>query len=295
MSDFVITACSTADLSQEHFDRIGVKCLFFTYNLDGVDYPDDLGKTMPFDEFYKKLDAGSISKTSQVNVEDYITAFTPILEEGKDILHLAFSSGLSGSYNSANIARDELLEKFPERKITVVDSLAASSGYGLFVDTIADLKAEGMGYEELCEYAEKNKLRVHHWFYSTDLSTFVRGGRISKASGLIGTVLKICPVLNVSFEGKLVSREKVRTRKKAIERVVELMEEHCENGLDYDKKVFISNAACMEDATAVADLIEQKFTKMKGKVLINSIGTVIGSHTGSGTLALFFWGDERVD
>ncbi|MBR4537748.1 MAG: DegV family EDD domain-containing protein, partial [Clostridia bacterium] len=177
----------------------------------------------------------------------------------------------------------------------IVDSLGASSGYGLFMDTLADLRDGGMEIDALREWAENHKLELHHWFFSTDLSFYVKGGRISKAAGWVGTALKICPLLNMDNLGRLIPREKIRTKKKVISRIVEQMLAHVKNGTDYNGKCFISQSACEEDAKAVAEMVEAAFPKLNGGVLINSIGTVIGSHTGPGTVALFFWGDLRTE
>lgn len=293
MNDYVLSCCSTADLSKEHFEERNINYICFHYSLDGKTYPDDLGQTIPFDQFYQMMTEGAETKTSQINAEEFIEYFTPFLEAGKDILHLCLSSGITGVMNSAIIARDELSEKYPDRKIYIVDSLAASSGYGLLMDKLADLRDEGMSIDELRDWTEKNKLRLHHWFFSTDLTFFVKGGRISKASGFFGNMLNICPLLNVSHEGKLIPREKIRTKKKVIVAIEKKMEEFADNGLEYADKCFISMSACLDDAKAVASLIESNFPKLKGTVLINNIGTTIGSHTGPGTVALFFWGKER--
>lgn len=295
MNDYVISCCSTADLSKEHFESRNISYICFHYELDGVQYPDDLGHTIPFDEFYKKMTEGSDTKTSQINIEEYETYFEKFLSEGKDILHLCLSSGITGTMNSALIAKESLLEKYPDRKIYIVDSLAASSGFGLLMDKLADKRDEGMSIDELHTYAEDVKLNLHHWFFSTDLTFFVKGGRVSKTSGFIGNILNICPLLNVSHEGRLIPREKIRTKKKVIQRTLEKMIEHAECGTDYSGKCYISNSACLDDAKELASLIEERFPKLDGKVLINSIGTTIGSHTGPGTVALFFWGDKRVD
>lgn len=295
MSNYILSCCSTADLSKEHFEDRNISYTCFQYFLDGVGYPDDLGQTIPFDEFYKKMTEGADTKTSQINADEYMKYFEPFLKDGKDLIHLCLSSGISGAYNSAMIAKSELEEMYPDRKIYVIDSLAASSGFGLLVDKAADLRDEGMSIDELNAWVEANKRKLHHWFFSSDLTFFVKGGRVSKTAGFVGGILNICPLLNVDFEGKLIPREKIRTKKKVIKAIVEKMEEFAENGLDYADKCFISNSACLEDAAAVAALIEEKFPKLKGKVLINSIGTTIGSHTGPGTVALFFWGKERED
>ena len=295
MSDFILSCCSTADLSQRHFDERNIHYICFHFYLDGKPYADDLGHSIPFADFYQAMANGAETKTSQINEGEFVDYFTPFLEQGKDILHVCLSSGISGVYNSAVLARETLREKYPERKIYIVDSLGASSGYGLLMDTLADLRDGGMDIDTLHEWVETHKLEMHHWFFSTDLTFYVKGGRISKAAGWFGTALKICPLLNMDNLGRLIPREKIRTKKKVIARIVEQMQAHVKNGADYNGKCFISQSACEEDAKAVAELVEAAFPKLNGKVLINSIGTVIGSHTGPGTVALFFWGDKRTE
>ena len=295
MSDFILSCCSTADMPKSFFEERNVAYVCFHFNMDGKDYPDDLGESMPFPEFYKRIEEGAQPTTSQVNVNEFTNFFEPFLKEGKDILHVSLSSGLSGSFNSASIAARDLMEKYPERTIKVVDSLGASSGFGVLMTYLADLRDEGKSLTEVYDWAEKNKLRVHHWFFSTDLTSYKRGGRISATSAMVGTLLGICPLLNMDNEGHLIPRKKIRTKKKVIEELVNMMKEHVEDGPDYKGYCYISNSACEEDAEKVRDLVEAYCPNLKGKVLINSIGTVIGSHTGPGTVALFFLGDERVD
>lgn len=261
--------------------------------MDGKEYLDDLGQSIPFDEFYRRIAAGAQPTTSQINVQQYVDYFEPFLKAGREVLHIAFSSGLSGSVNSARIAQETLAEKYPDAKLYIVDSLAASSGYGLLVDKAADLRDSGKSAEEVRDYLEQNKLHLHHWFFSTDLTSYIRGGRVTPVAGFFGTVLKICPLLNVNNEGKLIPRQKCRGKVKAIDEIVSKMVEHAEGGRDYSGKCFISHSACEADARAVADRVEATFPKLDGKVMINSIGTVIGAHTGPGTVALFFFGDER--
>lgn len=292
---YILSCCSTVDLTKEHLEKINVPYACFHYNLDGVEYPDDLGQTISFDEFYSRLKNGSDSKTSQISVGEYEEYFTKLLSTGKDVLHVTLSTGVSGSYRSACTAADMLREQFPDQKLYVIDSLAASSGYGLLIDEAAKKRDEGLTIDELRDWIEENKLRLHHWFFSTDLTFFVKGGRVSKISGAIGGVFEICPLLNVSNEGRLIPRAKIRTKKRVIPEIVNKMIEHADNGKDYTGKVYISNSDCLEDAQAVASLIDENFKKKEGDVLINSIGTVIGSHAGPGTVALFFWGDKRVD
>lgn len=295
MSDYVLSCCSTCDLDKQTIDNDKLEFICFHYFLDGVEHKDDFGQTIPYETFYNKMANGAMTKTSQINVEEFVNYFESFLKQGKDILHLTLSSGLSGVINSANTAKSMLLEKYPERKIIVIDSLAASSGYGLLMDKLASMKNKGKSIDEVANWAEQHKLEVNHWFFSTDLTFYVRGGRVSKVSGFVGTVLKICPLLNVDYKGHLIPREKIRTKKKVIKEIVKKMEDNAQNGLNYDGKVFISQSNCLEDAKQVAELIESKFKHIDGKVQIFNIGTTIGSHTGPGTVALFFFGKKRID
>lgn len=295
MAQFVLTCCSTADLPAEYFEAHQIPWLAFHFTLDGQDYEDDLGKSVPFDQFYDRIAHGAEPVTSQVNISQYEGCWEPFLQEGKDILHLTLSTGLSGTFNSACIARDQLLEKYPERQILVIDSLGASSGYGLLVDTACSLRDAGASITEAADWITQHRLRLHHWFFSTDLTSYLRGGRISKTAYAFGTMLGICPLLNMDHLGRLIPRDKYRGKKRVIEEIVKRMEQHADGGLDYSGKCFISNSACYADARAVADLVEARFKKLDGKVMINSVGTTIGSHTGPGTVALFFFGDERKD
>jgi len=293
MAEYVLSCCSTADLTKEHFNRRNIQYVCFHCTLGGKEYADDLGESLPPEELYRRMVAGEEAKTSQVSVGDYEALFEKNLKEGKDILHVTLSTGISGTYNSACAARDELSERYPDRKIYIVDSLGASSGYGLIMETLADRRDSGMSVDELYRWIEENKLKLHHWFFSTDLTFYIRGGRISKTAGFIGSVMSICPLLNMDNEGRLIPREKVRTKRKVISRIVEKMEQHAQDGLNYSGKCFISQSECMEDAKAVASLVEEKFRKLDGRVEIFPIGATIGSHTGPGTIALFFWGDKR--
>lgn len=292
MSDYILSCCSTADLSEELMKARDIHYICFHYEVDGTTYPDDLGQSIPFSRFYQMMRDGAMTRTSQVAVGEYEEYFEGFLREGKDILHLTLSSGISGTINSAMIAAEDLREKYPERRIYIVDSLAASSGYGLLMDRLADLRDSGMSIDEVRDWAEANKLKCLHWFFTSDLTFFIRGGRVSKASGMIGQMLNICPLLNVDDQGKLVAREKHRGKKKVIHAIVQKMKEQAESGIDYSGKCFISQSDCFSDARAVADAIEAEFPKLDGNVRIFDIGTTIGSHTGPGTVALFFWGQE---
>lgn len=295
MSNFVLAAATTADMPKSFFEERDIKYIYFHFLLDDKQYDDDFGESYPFCDFYQRIADGGMPTTCQINVDEHMEFFEKYLKEGKDVLFVSLSSGISGSFNSCQIAANELKEKYPERKILVVDSLAASSGYGLFMNEIANLRDEGKSIDEVYNWAEENKLNVHHWFFTSDLTHLKRGGRVSASSALLGTLLGICPLMNVSFEGKLVPRKKIRGKKTVIKEVVKTMEEHAAGGTDYNGECYISHSACIEDANDVKSLIEEKFPNLKGKVLINDIGAVIGSHTGKGTVALFFMGDKRID
>lgn len=294
MKQFVLTCCSTCDLPAALLAERDISYACFHFTLNGQEHPDDLGVSIPFEQFYQAIADGAEPTTSQVSTGQYLELWEPFLAAGQDVLHITLSSGLSGTYNSACAARATLMEKYPERKLYLVDSLGASSGYGLLVTTAADKRDSGESIEAVRDWLEANKLRLHHWFFSTDLTSYVRGGRISRTAAIFGTMLKICPLLNMNTEGKLIPREKIRTKKAVINTIVERMAEHAQDGLNYSGKCYISNSACMEDARVVAEQVEARFPKLNGKVLINSVGTVIGSHTGPGTVALFFYGDDRV-
>ena len=295
MRDYVLSCCSTADLTHEHFESRDIHYICFHYFLDGKEYPDDLGQSVPFAQFYDAMSKGADTRTAQVSIGEYVDYFTPFLEQGKDIVHVSLSSGLSGTVNAARNAALIVKERYPERNVYVIDSLGASSGYGLLMDGAADKRDEGLSAEELAKWIEENRLKLHHWFFSTDLSTYVRGGRISKTAAIFGGLLEICPLLNMDDQGRLIPRYKIRTKKRVITEIVKMMEKHAQDGLDYSGKCYISMSACYEDARQVADLVEARFPKLNGKVEINNIGTTIGSHTGPGTVALFFWGDVRND
>ena len=294
MPGYVLSCCSTADVTRDWLEARDIKYLFFNYYLDGKVCKDDFGATNPPAQLYAKMLAGADAKTSQISAGDYMSHFEQFLAAGQDVVHVTLSSGISGTYNSACAARDQLAEKYPDRHVYVVDSLAASSGYGLLMDKLAELRDGGMGAAELATWAEEHKSEVQHWFFSSDLTFFIRGGRISKAAGLVGGMLKICPVMDVAPDGSLAVKEKIRTKAKAINRVVEKMEELAEGGLDYSGKCYISQSECKADALEVAARVEERFSKLDGKVEVFPIGATIGVHTGPGTVALFFWGKKRV-
>ena len=292
MAEYILSCCSTADLSREHLMSRSIPYICFHFFLNDEEKIDDLGVTVPPKALFDAIRAGVSARTAQVNADEYEAFFRPFLQEGKDVLHVTLSSGISGTINSAQAAAAVLREEFPERKIYIVDSLCASSGYGLFMDRLADLRDEGMTVDELRDWAEANKLRLNHWFFSMDLTQYIRGGRVSKTAGFVGGLLGICPLLHVNNEGKLEPVSKIPSKKLVRREIVKKMEQQAENGLDYSGKCYICQSDCMDDARKVADEIEKRFPRLDGKVQIYPIGGVIGCHTGPGTVALFFWSGE---
>ena len=293
MSDYKITCCSTADISAGHLKKLGCAFGKYHYIIDGKDYADDLYSTITPEQFYAKIDAGAMPTTSQVTSEELCEIFEPILSAGFDLLHIEFSSGLSGGWQSALAAQKIMQAKYPARKVYVVDSLAASSGYGLLVDKAAELKAGGMGIDELKKWIEDNRLRLKHWFFATNLAHFKRGGRVSGPAAAIGTLLNICPVMDVNSEGKLIVRRKAVGRKKALKDLFNCMCAQAEGGMNYSGKCYICPSMMESEANQLKGMVEEAFPRLNGKVEINPIGTVIGSHTGPGTVALFFFASDK--
>lgn len=290
MADYQIVTDSTADLTAEMIEDLRLQVIPLCYTLDGKtchNIPG--GGEMSDHEFYEKLRAGKMSTTAQINSEEFITQFTPFLETGKDVLYLAFSSGLSGTCQSAMIAQKELREKFPDRRIEVFDTLCASMGEGLLAYHAAMLKKSGKSMDEVLVWLKENVLCLCHWFTVDDLNHLKRGGRVSAATALVGTALGIKPVLHVDNEGHLINVSKTRGRKASLDALVKRMEE---TALDPEKQtVFISHGDCLEDAQYVERQVREKLGVRE--VYLNFIGPVIGAHSGPGTVALFFLGKER--
>ena len=288
---FILSCGSTIDVPYSYAQERDLSVIFYTYRIGEQEYVDDMGRDPEALPRFYELIKEQMPQTSQINVYAYTEYFDKLLQKG-DVLHIAFGSGMSSSVQNAMLAADSLREKHPDRKLVVIDSLCSSSGYGLLVDKAADLRDSGMSIDDTAKWIEENKLRVNHWFYSTTLKFYIRGGRVSKPAGFIGGLLGICPLLHVDNAGKLIPMEKIRTKQKTMEAAFEKMVAMCQDGDDYSEKCFISQSNAKEDAEALAALIEAHFHKMNGKVHIFDIGTVIGSHSGPGTIALFFWGKD---
>ena len=290
---FILSCCSTVDLPYRYMESRDIPVLFYTYVVDGVEYDDDMGRDpQALPRFYRFIEEGKLPQTSQINVATYADFFEKLLQKG-DVLHIAFTSGQSGSVHNAFLAAEELREKYPHRKLVVIDSLCSSSGYGLLVDTAADLRDQGKSLEEVAQWVLDNRNRVHHQFFSSNMTQFRRTGRVSGAAATVATVLNICPIMRLDDTGSIKAYSKVRGKKKAVEVTVDTMEQCAVGGRDYDGKCFMCHSNCPEDAQMVIDAIEERFPRLKGKIRLCDIGTIIGSHTGVGTVAVFFFGNER--
>lgn len=290
MDNYVILTDSTSDLPQKIADEIGVVVLPMQFELDGMTYrhfADE--REMSSEQFYDAMRSGKMSKTSQIGVNDFCEYFEEYLAKGTDILYLSFSSGLSGTYNSSLVAIEELREKYPDRKVKSVDTLAASMGEGLLVYYAAMQKKKGMSLAELAKWVEDHRLHLCHWFTVDDLHHLKRGGRVSTATAIVGSALNIKPVLHVDDEGHLINMSKTRGRRASLDALLDHMAQTYVEGWD---TVMIGHGSCRSDADYVASEIRKRFKGVKS-VIIGNIGPVIGAHAGPGVLALFFMGETR--
>lgn len=294
-SSYVLSCCSVADVSLDYLTEHNVAVVYFNYNLGGVDLKDDFGKTTPPRELYQRMLAGEECTTSQVSVGDYLAHWKPYLDAGQDVVHLALSSGISGTYESACIAAQEAQANYPERHVYVVDSLSASAGVGLLLDGMIEQRDKGMGAAELAAWAEDHRLNVQQWFITTDLRFFIKGGRISKTAGAIGSMLNICPIMDVEPDGSLGVKAKARGKKRGIKTIVSQFlatNGASHDGADYTGRIFISQSDCFEDAQMMAAELKAAAPGIESVSIFN-IGATIGVHTGPGTTAVFWWGEPR--
>ena len=287
MNEFVIVSDSTVDLPKEYLQAKQVPIISLSYIMDGVTYEEMDG--LSHKEFFEKLRTGSLPTTSQINPEQAREALEPLAKEGKDILYIGFSSGLSGSYNSVRMAAEDLKEEYPDINIITIDSLCACMGEGLLLYKALELKERGMSMKEIVEWVEANKLHICHNVTVDDLNHLHRGGRISRTTAVVGSMIKIKPIIHMSDEGKLVVIGKERGRKKSLISIVDRMEKQMQ-GYDNDI-VMITHGDGIEDAEFVKKQVEERFGIHN--VMINGIGSVIGSHTGAGVVAVFFMRDKR--
>lgn len=294
MSKFQLSCESTVDLPYSYVKERGASVLFYTYMVDSEEYTDNMFRDADaMDKFYELLASGKMPKTSQINAFGYEQYFLSLLENEGDILHISLGSGMTNSVANARVAAENLMEKFPDRQIIVIDSLASSVGYGFLFDIVCDMRDDGKSIDEIADWVEKNKLRVHHQFFSTDLTHFRRSGRMSGPTAAIATVLGICPIMYLDKAGKIIAYDKVRGKKNAIKKTVSTMLEHAKGGAAYIGKCFVCHSNCLADAKETVAAVEKTFTNLAGKIKIFDIGTIIASHCGPGTVAVFFLGDER--
>ena len=290
---FILSCESTIDLPYSYVQERELPVLFYSYSVDGEAHVDDMGRDpQSLPRFYQYIADGKLPSTSQLNEAQYEDFFAPLLEKG-DVLHIAFGSGMTASVQNAKLAAEVLREKYPERKLVVIDSLCSSSGYGLLVDAAADMRDAGKSLDETAEWVTANCNKVHHQFYSTELKFYRRSGRMSGAAAAIGTVLGICPIMRLDDKGRIIAYDKVRGKKNAVARTVETMKRHAENGENYTGKAFICHSNCLADAEATKAAVEAAFPHLNGEVRICDIGTIVASHSGPGTVAVFFFGDDR--
>lgn len=287
--DTIILTDSCSDLPLEYVKNNNIPIISMTYQYKGKEYEDDFGATISYHEFYENVRNGEMPTTSQINVFKYVEEFKKHISMGKSIIYICFSSALSGSINNAYIAKETLLDEYNDADITIIDSRSASTGEGLIVYYAYQLLKKGASKEEIINWIEDNKLKVNHWFTVNDLFHLKRGGRVSATAALIGTMLDIKPVLHVDDEGRLIPVTKVKGRRKSIRALADKFKEMAVN--PHDQVVFISHGDCLEDAEQLKEMIlESNDVK---DIIITNIGPVIGSHSGPGTLALFFIGNNR--
>lgn len=292
-TNFILSCESTVDLPYSYVSGREIPILFYSYTVDGKEYLDDMGRdpeALP--RFYRFLEEGKMPSTSQINVYKYLTFFEELLQKG-DVLHLAFGSGMTPSVNNAVHAAEMLREKYPNRRIEVIDSLCSSTGYGLLLDGAADRRDSGSSLEETAQWILARRKRVHHQFFSTDLKYYRRSGRISGSAATIGTLLSICPIMRLDEGGHIIAYDKVRGKRKAIERTLDTMAAHAEGGAAYAGPCWICHSNCLSEAEETAAALRARFPAMQSEIRICDIGTIIASHCGPGTVAVFFFGDER--
>ena len=290
---FILSCESTVDMPFSYIDGRGIPVLFYSYTVDGVDYQDDMLRDPDaLGRFYDMLKGGRIPTTSQINEFTYESFFEELLQKG-DVLHISFGSGMTKSVQNAFIAAEELRAKYPDRKITVIDSLCSSTGYGMLVDYAADMRDNGNSIEETEKWVLEHRNKLHHQFYSTDLDYYRKSGRMSGPTAMLATILNICPIMRIDNEGRIYAYGKVRGKNNALKTTLDNMEAHAEGGREYSGKCFVNHSNCYEDAVKTRDAVKERFPNISGEIKICDIGTIIASHCGPGTVAVFFIGDER--
>lgn len=291
--NFILSCESTVDLPYSYVNGRNIPVIFYSYMIDGTEYIDDMlrdPEALPM--FYKFLEDEKLPTTTQLNEYKYLEFFEEQLKKG-DLLHITLGTGMTKSFQNAVLAADELREKYPDRKIIVIDSLCSSSGYGMLVDYAADMRDEGCTMEEIEKWVVEHRQLIHHQFFSTELKHYRRSGRMSGPTAMIATILNICPIMRLDDKGSIIAYSKVHGKMSAIKTTVNTMEEHAIGGRDYSQKCFICHSNCIEDAKKTEQAVKEHFPNIND-IKICDIGTSIASHCGPGTVAVFFMGDERM-
>ncbi len=292
---FQLSCESPVDMPYDYIHSRDISVLFYTFYLNGIEYEDFMGRDPKvLAEFYRKLDEGALPTTSQVNAFRYENYFEELLQKG-DVLHIAFGSGMTESVENAYVAAENLRGKYPDRKLVVFDSLCSSTGYGMLVDYAADMRDEGSSMDEIVEWMTANRNKLHHQFFSTNLTQYKRSGRVSGPTATIATILGICPLMRLNNKGRIIAYSQARSKKKAIAETVETVMAHIQDGANYVGKLFINHSNCLELAESVRDKLIPYLGDLAAKAPIYEIGSIIGCHCGHGTVAVFFLGDERVE
>ncbi len=292
-NNFQLSCESTVDLSYDYVTSKNVSVLFYTYTINGIEYLDNMGRSKNNQNiFYQLIEAGNLPKTSQINEYKYYDYFEKLLLKG-DVFHLAFGTGMTPSYYNALKAAEMLKEKYPDRKLIIVDSLCSSGGYGMMLDYCIDLKEKGKSIEELENWVIEKRNHLHHQFFSTNLKYFRLSGRVSGGTAIVGSILKICPLMRLNKEGKIIAYDKVRLVKNAIKRLIEDVLETIDNQENYDGKFFLYHSNCLDLASETKTQLEDALPCLKNKIVVLDIGCIIASHCGKGTVAVSYLGKTR--
>ena len=294
MSEYILSSESTIDLDPEFVEELNISIINANYELNGETYLDDFGQSLDMKKFYDNMRDGASPTTSRINTNEYIDYFRPILEEGKDIIHLCLSSGMSSQFDSLQMAFEQLKEEFPDRKMYAVDSVMASAGFGMLTSKLAQLKKEGMDIDSLYNWAEDNKRHIISYTSNENLEYVARGGRISKTAASIGGMLHISPLIEVDNTGHMIVTSKIRTRKKLLKTIVDKMEVNAIDGLEYNDQIYISHGDNIEMVEEIIELIKERFKNLDHEIKVSNIGPTIGSHIGPGAISVFYWGKERM-
>lgn len=294
MIKYILTCESTVDIYKEDLELLNVPYIDYNYFLDDEKLTTNISKDFSYDYFYHSIEMGKKATTTQVTKESYLNFFTPFLKEGYDVLHITFSSGLSGSFGQATLASEELNKKFTENKVIVIDSLAGATGYGLLMRELVERRDKGYLKKELITWLENNKLTLNHWFYTTDISYFIKGGRVKWIEGIIGKRLSICPLMNVSVNGEIIPRFKIIGKKRVFKKALDQMEKLAFGGLHYTGKCYITHSNDLTEALKLKKAVEEKFLFLE-EIKIYPAGAITASHAGPGAVGIFFFGEKRND